>query len=205
MIKATVSITKKKPGAEEYSSDMFHAGIEVELPDSVFTSGNGDLREAMSRLFREVRSEVDSQINGNGTTHETPPRGAQEACEVPAKAGDAPVSPNRAMEQRLAPSGGGSNGHSPPAQNGNGQNGADVNGNGRAGNGDSGNKPANGAVNGDKASAKQVGYLISLGTREAKMSFPELRAYVQKQTGKTDVYALSKAEASAVIDSLKAG
>ena len=54
MIKATVSITKKKPGAEDYSSDMYHAGIEVELPDSVYTNGNGDLREAMSRLFTLV-------------------------------------------------------------------------------------------------------------------------------------------------------
>ena len=64
MIKATVSVTKKRPAIEDYSSDMFHASIEIELPETVYTNGNGDLRENLAKMFSQVEAQVDQQISG---------------------------------------------------------------------------------------------------------------------------------------------
>jgi hypothetical protein len=94
VIKANVSITRKKPGMEEYSSDMYHAGLEIELPDTVYTNGNGDLRESLTRMFREVEATVDAQIASKSpmkvtsVTQEAPQEGheTQGSSPLPARA-----------------------------------------------------------------------------------------------------------------------
>jgi len=186
MITAKVSCTKKRPNTEQYSSDAFSATLEVELPDAAFLNGNGELRESLNRLFKEVEAQVNHQINGNGKNHgtdEKPSRGLREARETPVDDGGAR---NRVSGdgQRLEPPQGGSNGGRARAPR----------------NGGNGSQDT-----GDVASNKQINYLIGLATREAKMTLPELRAYVQRQVRKDDIYSLSKAEASAIIDTLKNG
>ena len=63
MLKTKVSVTKKRPGNEEYSSDSYSATIELELPETVFTNGNGELRKNLSRLFKQVEDQVDCQLS----------------------------------------------------------------------------------------------------------------------------------------------
>jgi hypothetical protein len=151
MITAKVSVTKKRPSQEQYSSDAFSATLEVELPDAAFLNGNGELREALSKLFKEVDAQVNDQINGkNGHSGEkvpVEPKGTRKARKTPRKSSD----------------------------------------------------------NGETATNRQVQYLIGLAQREAKMSLPELRAYCKREVKKDDIYALTKAEASAIIDTLKNG
>jgi hypothetical protein len=65
MIRLSVGASRKVPGTENYSSDGFHAELQVELPDAVL----GDVEQVRSKLnglFREARRAVDLQVNGNG-------------------------------------------------------------------------------------------------------------------------------------------
>jgi hypothetical protein len=186
MITAKVSVTKKRPSTEQYSSDSFSATLEVELPDAAFINGNSDLREALSKLFKEVDAQVDDQINGkNGknTPHidENTPARPQEPNSPAERTGDTSRTPEGASEasQRRRPKG-------PRSSNGKGS--------GTGGNG-----------NVELATNKQVNFMIGLAQREAKMSLPELRAFCKREVKKDDIYSLSKNEASAVIDLLKNG
>jgi len=226
MIKVSASVTKKRPSAEEYSSDMFHAGIEIELPESVYTNGNGDLRENLGRMLKEVEATVDHQIGARGAQNNGKPSGGpEEARQSLGKAGGASESPEGAPKQLQGLSGGShpqgngsgaapapapaapanpapaaSNGAAPPPAAG-----APVGAAPAAGNGNVNHNSGNGGNggNGDVATNKQVAFLLGLAQREAKMSLPELRAFVKRQTGKTDVYAISRAQASSLIEQLR--
>lgn len=83
MLKATVSVTKKRPAIEDYSSDMFHASIEVELPETVFTNGNGDLRDNLAKMFTQVEAQVDAQITGKKAPVEDKPPVNKPATKAP--------------------------------------------------------------------------------------------------------------------------
>ena len=63
MLKVQVSASKKVPGAEAYSSDHYHCGLELEVADSLL--GTVDLARHIDHLYRIVNEAVDVQIQRN--------------------------------------------------------------------------------------------------------------------------------------------
>jgi hypothetical protein len=118
MIKAKVSITKKRPapGDIDFTSDAFSATLEVELPDAAFADGNGELKTALERLFAEVEDRVDAQLlNGHAKETSATPSEPQDRAE----ATDTPQTSNRPQRTSRGSGNGrkGGNGQAEPASN----------------------------------------------------------------------------------------
>ena len=62
MLKPNASYSKKVPAGEEYSSQSFHASVEVELPDGL--SGEA-LQARIHETFDLVRNSVEAELHGN--------------------------------------------------------------------------------------------------------------------------------------------
>ena len=60
MLKLTASYSKKVPASEEYSSQHYHAGIEVEIPDNLPPA---DLRRRIQNTFALVRDSVEAELH----------------------------------------------------------------------------------------------------------------------------------------------
>lgn len=65
MLKLNASYAKKVPAEEEYSSQSYHASIEVELPDGL--SGEA-LQEKIHATFNLVRNSVEAELHGKNLT-----------------------------------------------------------------------------------------------------------------------------------------
>ena len=65
MLKLNASYAKKVPTEEEYSSQSYHASIEVELPDGL--SGEA-LQERIHATFNLVRNSVEAELHGKNLT-----------------------------------------------------------------------------------------------------------------------------------------
>jgi hypothetical protein len=68
MLKVCTSYSKKVPTDQQYSSQQFHASVEVELSDALSPD---QLQERIHQTFSVVRSTVEAEItgkpsNGNG-------------------------------------------------------------------------------------------------------------------------------------------
>ena len=62
MLKLNASYSKKVPAESEYSSQSYHASIEVELPDGLSAEQlNGKIHET----FEMVRNSVEAELHGN--------------------------------------------------------------------------------------------------------------------------------------------
>ena len=62
MLKLNASYSKKVPAEGEYSSQSYHASIEVELPDGLSAEQlNGKIHET----FEMVRNSVEAELHGN--------------------------------------------------------------------------------------------------------------------------------------------
>ncbi len=62
MLKLNASYSKKVPAEGEYTSQSYHASIEVELPDGVSSEQlNGKIHET----FEMVRNSVEAELHGN--------------------------------------------------------------------------------------------------------------------------------------------
>ena len=62
MLKLNASYSKKVPAEGEYSSQSYHASIEVELPDGLTPDQlNGKIHET----FEMVRDSVEAELHGN--------------------------------------------------------------------------------------------------------------------------------------------
>ena len=62
MLKLNASYSKKVPAEGEYTSQSYHASIEVELPDGLSAEQlNGKIHET----FEMVRSSVEAELHGN--------------------------------------------------------------------------------------------------------------------------------------------
>ena len=62
MLKLNASYSKKVPADGEYTSQSYHASIEVELPDGLSAEQlNGKIHET----FEMVRSSVEAELHGN--------------------------------------------------------------------------------------------------------------------------------------------
>ena len=64
MLKLNASYAKKVPADTEYSSQSFHASIEVELPDGLTPD---QLNAKIHETFDLVRESVEAELHGNAT------------------------------------------------------------------------------------------------------------------------------------------
>ena len=62
MLKLNASYSKKVPAEGEYSSQSYHASIEVELPDGMNQS---QLQNRIHETFEMVRNSVEAELHGN--------------------------------------------------------------------------------------------------------------------------------------------
>ena len=62
MLKLNASYSKKVPAGEEYSSQSYHASVEVELPDGLSPD---QLQNRINETFDLVRNSVEAELHGN--------------------------------------------------------------------------------------------------------------------------------------------
>ena len=63
MLKLNASYSKKVPADTEYSSQSYHASVEVELPDGLTTE---QLNARIHETFAMVRDSVEAELHGEG-------------------------------------------------------------------------------------------------------------------------------------------
>ena len=68
MLKLNASYSKKVPADAEYSSQSYHASVEVELPDGLTPD---QLNAKIHETFALVRDSVESELHGNTIQHST--------------------------------------------------------------------------------------------------------------------------------------
>ena len=66
MLKLNASYSKKVPAEGEYSSQSYHASIEVELPDGLTPD---QLNDKIHETFEMVRESVEAELHANGATN----------------------------------------------------------------------------------------------------------------------------------------
>ena len=62
MLKLNASYSKKVPAEGEYSSQSYHASIEVELPDGL---NQNQLQARIHETFALVKESVEAELHGN--------------------------------------------------------------------------------------------------------------------------------------------
>ena len=67
MLKLNASYSKKVPADTEYSSQSFHASVEVELPDGLTQE---QLNAKIHETFDLVRESVEAELHGNATPNQ---------------------------------------------------------------------------------------------------------------------------------------
>ena len=85
MLKLNASYSKKVPAEGEYSSQSYHASIEVELPDGLSPD---QLQGKIHETFELVRSSVESELHGSDakTVVTRPNGGGASKADPPASA-----------------------------------------------------------------------------------------------------------------------
>lgn len=63
MLKLNASYSKKVPADQDYSSQSYHASVEIEMPDGLTQE---QLQTRIHQTFALVRDSVESELNGNG-------------------------------------------------------------------------------------------------------------------------------------------
>ena len=69
MLKLNASYSKKVPADTEYSSQSFHASVEIELPDGLTPD---QLNAKIHETFALVRDSVESELHGNAVQQSAP-------------------------------------------------------------------------------------------------------------------------------------
>ena len=99
MLKLNASYSKKIPAESDYSTQSYHASIEVELPDGLNSS---QLHEKIHETFDLVRNSVESELNGNtpvnpreNAPQNGPKNGSQGYPPAGQKNTDGPASPKQ--------------------------------------------------------------------------------------------------------------
>ena len=80
MLKLNASYSKKVPADTEYSSQSFHASVEVELPDGLTQD---QLNAKIHETFDLVRASVEAELNGNSVPNQPALLPAENASNVP--------------------------------------------------------------------------------------------------------------------------
>jgi len=70
MLKLNASYSKKVPADTEYSSQSYHASVEVELPDGLTPE---QLNARIHETFAMVRDSVESELHGNAVRQSSVP------------------------------------------------------------------------------------------------------------------------------------
>ena len=65
MLKLNASYSKKVPAEGEYTSQSYHASIEVELPDGL---NQNQLQARIHDTFALVKESVEAELHGNATS-----------------------------------------------------------------------------------------------------------------------------------------
>ena len=98
MLKLNASYSKKVPAGEEYSSQSYHASVEVELPDGLTQE---QLRARIHETFDLVRNSVEAELHGNDhLSYDTYPasngvKNAPQGRRTGARQNDGPASPKQ--------------------------------------------------------------------------------------------------------------
>ena len=109
MLKLNAAYSKKVPADTEYSSQSYHASVEVELPDGLTPD---QLNAKIHETFALVRDSVESELHGNAVRQPSaasqmpPPQSQSDQYETPAQnaaktaygkkpATDSPASPKQ--------------------------------------------------------------------------------------------------------------
>ena len=80
MLKLNASYSKKIPADSQYSSQSFHASVEVELPDGLTQD---QLNAKIHETFDLVRASVEAELNGNSVQNQPALLPAENASNVP--------------------------------------------------------------------------------------------------------------------------
>ena len=105
MLKLNASYSKKVPADTEYSSQSFHASVEIELPDGLTPD---QLNAKIHETFALVRESVESELHGNafrqpsGASQMPPPQFQSDQHESPAQNTAKPVYGKKAATDALA-------------------------------------------------------------------------------------------------------
>ena len=70
MLKLNASYSKKVPADSQYSSQSYHASVEVELPDGL---SHEELDARIHETFALVRDSVESELHGNAVQQPSQP------------------------------------------------------------------------------------------------------------------------------------
>ena len=98
MLKLNASYSKKVPAGEEYSSQSYHASVEVELPDGLSPD---QLQARIHETFDLVRNSVEAELHGNkqgnsgNNTAYHGPKGNPQGGRSRARSNEAPASPKQ--------------------------------------------------------------------------------------------------------------
>ena len=101
MLKLNASYSKKVPAEGEYSSQSYHASIEVELPDGL---SQDQLNDKIHETFAMVRDSVEAELHGNGAVnHEgSAPRNQQNQGRQEYRSGGSKYGKNKGQSQEDA-------------------------------------------------------------------------------------------------------
>ena len=93
MLKLNASYSKKVPAEGEYTSQSYHASIEVELPDGL---NQNQLQARIHDTFALVKESVEAELHGNANSQvrEPAPMQSRNAGNSPAQH-DIPASPKQ--------------------------------------------------------------------------------------------------------------
>lgn len=72
MLKLNASYSKKIPAEGDYSSQSYHAAVEVELPDGLLPD---QLQSRIHDTFALVRNSVEAELHSNNAITTNPPSG----------------------------------------------------------------------------------------------------------------------------------
>ena len=98
MLKLNASYSKKVPAEGEYSSQSYHASIEVELPDGL---SQDQLNDKIHETFAMVRDSVEAELHENGAVnHEgSAPRNQQNQGRQGYRSGASNYGKNKGQNQ----------------------------------------------------------------------------------------------------------
>ena len=98
MLKLNASYSKKVPAGEEYSSQSYHASVEVELPDGLSPD---QLQTRIHETFDLVRNSVEVELHGKtpvnygGCPTAGAPRNGPQRSRSGARQNEVPASPKQ--------------------------------------------------------------------------------------------------------------
>ena len=103
MLKLNASYSKKVPAEGEYSSQSYHASIEVELSDGLTAD---QIQDRIHETFAMVRDSVEAELHGNGAanTEGSAPRNQQNQPRQGYRSGASNYGKNKGQSQEDAAS-----------------------------------------------------------------------------------------------------